>query len=85
MDGFMWMCYFWRWNASGKALTQKILHSPISFPAFVQGDKVRIGMRFAESLEGSPIEVGKMVTHIRASIGFVDARPPSGSLVRQQR
>jgi len=33
MDGFMWMCYFWRWNASGKALTQKILHSLISLPA----------------------------------------------------
>jgi hypothetical protein len=29
-------------------------------------------MRFAESLEGSPIEVQRIVTHIRALIGFVD-------------
>jgi hypothetical protein len=25
MDGSMWMGYLWRWDASGKALTQKIL------------------------------------------------------------
>jgi len=72
-------------NLTTRRLTTTLGGSAISFPAFVQGDKVRIGMRFAESLEGSPIEVGKMVTNIRASIGFVDARPLSGSLVRQQR
>ena len=38
-------------------------------------------MRFAKSLEGSPIEVQRIVTHIRASIGFVDARPTTGFFV----
>lgn len=42
---------------------------------------MRIGMRFAESLEGSPIEVERVVTKIRASIGFVDACPTSGFFV----
>ena len=68
-------------NLTTRRLTTTLGGSAISFPAFVQGDKVRIGLRFAESVEGSPIEVQKIVTHIRASIGFVDARPTSGFFV----
>jgi hypothetical protein len=68
-------------NLTTRRLTTTLGGSAISFPAFVQGDKVRIGLRFAESLEGSPIEVQKIVTQIRASIGFVDARPTSGFFV----
>ena len=44
-------------NLTTRRLTTTLGGSAISFPEFVQGDKVRIGMRFAESLEGSPIEV----------------------------
>ena len=43
-------------NLTNRRLTTTLGGSAISFPAFVQGDKVRIGLR-AESLEGSPIEV----------------------------
>ncbi len=68
-------------NLSTRRLTTTLGGSAVSFPAFVQGDKVRIGLRFAESLEGSPIEVQRIVTHIRASIGLVDARPTSGFFV----
>jgi hypothetical protein len=68
-------------NLTTRRLTTTLGGSAISFPAFVQGDKVRIGLRFAESLEGSPIEVQRVLTHIRASIGFVDARPTSGFFV----
>jgi hypothetical protein len=68
-------------NLTTRRLTTTLGGSAVSFPAFVQGDKVRIGLRFAESLEGSPIEVQRIVTHIRASIGFVDARPTSGFFV----
>jgi hypothetical protein len=52
-------------NLTTRRLTTTLGGSAISFPAFVQGDKVRIGLRFAESLEGSPIEVQRIVTHIR--------------------
>jgi len=72
-------------NLTTRRLTTTLGGSAISFPAFVQGDKVRIGLRFAEQLEGSPIEVQRIVTNIRASIGFVDVCPPSGSFVCQQR
>jgi hypothetical protein len=68
-------------NLTTRRLTTTLGGSAISFPAFVQGDNVRIGLRFAESLEGSPIEVQRIVTHIRASIGFVDARPTTGFFV----
>jgi hypothetical protein len=68
-------------NLTTRRLTTTPGGSAISFPAFVQGDKVRIGLRFAESVEGSPIKVKKIVIHIRASIGFVDAQPASGSFV----
>jgi hypothetical protein len=68
-------------NLTTRRLTTTLGGSAVSFPAFVQGDKVRIGLRFAESLEGSPIEVQKIVTHIRASIGFVDVRPTTGFFV----
>lgn len=68
-------------NLTTRRLTTTLGGSAISFPAFVQGDKVRIGLRFAESLEGSPIEVQRVLTHIRASIGFVDARPTHGFFV----
>jgi hypothetical protein len=68
-------------DLTNRRLTSTLGGGAISFPAFVQGDKVRIGLRFAESIEGSPVEVQKTVTHIRASIGFVDARPASGSFI----
>ena len=52
-------------NLTTRRLTTTLSGSAISFPAFVQGDKVRIGLRFAESVEGSPIEVQRVLTHIR--------------------
>ena len=68
-------------NLTTRRLTTTLGGSAISFPAFVQGDMLRIGLRFAELVEGIPIEIQKIVTHIRASIGFVDARPTSGSFI----
>ena len=40
-------------NLTNRRLTTTLGGSAISFPAFVHGDKVRIGLRFAESLKGS--------------------------------
>ena len=39
-------------NLTTRRLTTTLGGSAVSFPAFVQGDNVRIGLRFAESLEG---------------------------------
>ena len=43
-------------NLTTRRLSTTLGGSAVSFPAFVQGDKVRIGLRFAKSLEGSPNE-----------------------------
>ena len=59
-------------NLTNRRLTTTLGGSAISFPAFVQGDKVRIGMRFAESLEGSPIEThgqGRVVSGAGCRVG----------------
>lgn len=68
-------------DLTNRKLTNTLGGSAVSFPAFVQGDKARIGLRFAESVEGSATEVVKTVTSLRASLGFVDARPTAGSFI----
>ena len=55
--------------------------SNYSFPKITQGDKVQIGIRFLDNVDGSTAEVTKTVGSIRASIGAYDARPESGYFV----
>jgi hypothetical protein len=52
--------------------------SPYVFPPITQGDKIHIGLRFLESVDGSRAEVTKSLKSIRASIGYYDERPESG-------
>lgn len=68
-------------DLTNRKLTNTLGGSAVSFPAFMQGDSMRIGLRFAESVEGSATEVVKTVTSLRASLGFVDARPTAGSFI----
>lgn len=55
--------------------------SGFTFPAITQGDKLRIGLRFLSSVNGSSSEVTKNLVSIRASIGAYDSRPESGHFV----
>jgi hypothetical protein len=50
-----------------------------TLPTLVQGDEVRIGLRFSEQIEGTSTEVTRTVNSLRASIGLVDARPTAGT------
>ena len=50
-----------------------------TLPTLVQGDEVRIGLRFSEQIEGTSTEVTRTVNSLRASIGLVDARPTGGT------
>lgn len=68
-------------DLTNRRLTTTLGGSPVSFPPFVQGDSVRLGLRFSENVEGGAEEVTKVVTSLRASIGFVDERPTGGSFV----
>jgi hypothetical protein len=53
----------------------------VSLPAITQGDKLQIGLRFLESIDGARLEVQKDLQSIRATIGAYDARPDSGFFV----
>jgi hypothetical protein len=68
-------------DITNRKLTTTLGGAAVTFPAFVQGDSARIGLRFAESVDGSSTEVNKNLVSLRASIGYVDARPTSGNFV----
>ena len=68
-------------DITNRRLTSALGGNQLTFPSFVQGDKVRLGLRFSASEEGSTQEIERTVQNIRASIGFVDARPEAGSFV----
>jgi len=44
-----------------------------TIPTIVQGDEIRIGLRFSQQIEGSTTEVTRTLNSLRASIGLVDA------------
>ena len=50
-----------------------------TIPTIVQGDEIRIGLRFSQQIEGTTTEVTRTLNSLRASIGLVDARPTGGT------
>jgi hypothetical protein len=51
-----------------------------SFPRLVAGETLSLGLRFAQVLGGTEaVEVFPKIRGIRASLGFIDARPTRGS------
>jgi hypothetical protein len=55
--------------------------SALNLPALVQGDSMRLGLRLTETIEVTVLEVARQVVSLRASLGFIDARPASGAFV----
>ena len=53
--------------------------STLTLPELVQGDEIRLGLRFTEQIEGTTTEVQRTLHSLRASIGLVDARPSGGT------
>lgn len=73
-------------NAYANLTTQKLSASLsgtalLTIPTLVQGDHLRMGLRFAETFEGASTEVRKTVSTIKASIGFVDTPPVAGKFL----
>jgi nucleotide-binding universal stress UspA family protein len=66
-------------DLTNRKLNSNLGGSTLTLPELVQGDEVRIGMRFSKQIEGTATEVLRNINSIRASIGFVDARPTSGT------
>ena len=66
-------------DLTNRTLTSTLGGSTLTLPELVQGDEIRIGLRFAERIEGAATEVTRKLNSLRASIGLVDARPTGGT------
>jgi hypothetical protein len=53
--------------------------TPFTWPGLVQGDDVRVQLRFTRTLAAGTIEVRPEVEGVKLSIGKVDARPVAGT------
>lgn len=68
-------------NISTGKLSLTETGSTITLPQFVQGDSVVMGLRLTEQVDGASFETQRVVTNIKASLGFIDQRPTSGFFV----
>jgi hypothetical protein len=66
-------------DLTNRKLNSTLGGSTLTLPELVQGDEVRIGLRFSEQIEGTATEVSRTLNSLRASIGLVDARPTAGT------
>jgi hypothetical protein len=48
------------------------------WPELIEGDTVRLGLRFAQTFGDQDLEVERHVRLVRPSLGRLDARPTSG-------
>jgi hypothetical protein len=66
-------------DLTNRKLNSTLGGSTLTLPELVQGDEIRIGLRFSEQIEGTATEVTRTLNSLRASIGFVDARSTGGT------
>jgi hypothetical protein len=66
-------------DLTNRRLNSTLGGSTLTLPELVQGDEIRIGLRFSEQIEGTATEVQRSLRSLRASIGLVDARPTGGT------
>lgn len=66
-------------DLTNRRLNSTLGGSTLTLPELVQGDEIRIGLRFSEQIEGTATEVTRTLNSLRASIGLVDARPTGGT------
>lgn len=71
-------------NLSTHKLTTSAGTSAYTLPALVQGDTVRMGLRFTEIIEGGTVEISKNVVSLKATIGFADTPPTGGKFILQR-
>lgn len=66
-------------NLTSQTLNSTNGDNALTLPDLVQGDEIRLGLRFTENIEGTSTEVQRAIHSLRASIGLVDARPTGGT------
>lgn len=66
-------------DLTNSTLSGTINGGNLTIPDLVQGDEIRLGLRFTEQIDGATTEVTRTINSLRASIGLVDARPTGGT------
>jgi hypothetical protein len=67
-------------NLTTRTLSTTMTGGAFNFPGLVAGETLSLSMRFGAQLGGAaPAEVFPKIRGIRASLGFIDARPTRGS------
>lgn len=65
-------------NLSSRKLSDSLGGSDFDWPELIEGDSLRIGLRFAQTLGDQDLEIERHVRLLRASLGRLDTRPVSG-------
>ena|GEM_PF-975068 len=65
-------------NLTERTLSDTLGGPDFDWPELIEGDSVRIGLRFAQTLGDEALEIERVVRLVRASLGRLDTRPASG-------
>ena len=65
-------------NLTDRTLSESLGGAEFDWPELIEGDTLRVGLRFAQTLGDEELEIGRNVRLVRASLGRLDARPDGG-------
>ncbi len=65
-------------NLTSHKVSDSLGGPDFDWPDFIEGDTFRIGLRLTETLGDEDLEIRRNVRRVRASLGWIDARPARG-------
>lgn len=65
-------------NLTERSLSDSLGGPDFDWPELIEGDTLRIGLRFAQTLGDEELEIDRKVRLVRASLGRLDTRPEAG-------
>jgi len=65
-------------NLTSRKVSDSLGGPDFDWPELIEGDTIRLGLRFAQTFGDQDLEIERHVRLVRASLGRLDARPVSG-------
>ena len=65
-------------NLTERTLSDSLGGPDFDWPELIEGDTIRVGLRFAQTLGDEELEIERNVRLVRASLGRLDTRPDEG-------
>lgn len=65
-------------NLTERSLSDSLGGPDFDWPELIEGDTIRVGLRFAQTLGDEELEIERNVRLVRASLGRLDTRPEEG-------